>query len=265
MRHAVVAGALEVAVGLVLVGGPARAQIPERFTNLRVLPKDVSRRDLVETMRSWASALGVRCGHCHTGGNPDTLEGVDFSSDAKWEKRTARSMLEMVRAIEATHLRGLERRSAPPGAPTLPPVSLACITCHRGLTRPETLEVVLDRVVQSEGAEAAARTYKKLRAEHLGRGSYDFSERPVNVLAERLLQQKRGRDAAVLLEASLEFNADAAWQQHLLGEARLAAEDRPGALAAFTRALALNPKNVLTRKKVEELQGRDHDAPTGRR
>ncbi len=254
MRHEVGSRDMLVVAVLALLAGPAWAQVPDRFKNLRVLPRDTPRAELVQTMRSWASALGVRCGHCHSGGNPDTVEGVDFASDAKWEKRTARSMLRMVRAVEAKHLRKLERRPVATSTPAPPPVSLACITCHRGLARPETLDATLERVLQGEGVEAAVRSYKELRERYLGRGSYDFSERPVNALAERLLQQKRNRDAARLLEASAVFNEDAAWLHHLLGEARLAEGDRPGALAAFTRALVLNPQNERTRQRVEELR-----------
>jgi hypothetical protein len=236
------------------LAAPAAGQIPDRFTNLKVLPADISRADLVATMRGWTSALGVRCGHCHLGGDPETLIGVDFASDQKWEKRTARAMLLMVRALEAEHLAKLEHRpeSAGPGSP--PAVSVSCLTCHHGLRRPDTLDAALDRVLAADGPEAAVRTYRELRARHLGQGSYDFSERPVNDLAERLLKTKRSRDAVLLLEVSLEFNPEAAWQHHLLGEARLAAGDRRGALQAFTRALALSPQNGLSRRRVEELK-----------
>ena len=254
MRHAVTARAMAVLAALILFSRPARAQIPERFTNLEVLPKDVSRADLVQTMREWATALGVRCVHCHKGGNPDTLEGVDFPSDEKWEKRTARSMFRMVRALNADYVGKIETRPVRADAPTPARVTVACITCHRGLARPETLDAVLDRVLRAEGPEAAVRSYKELRSQYLGRGSYDFSERPVNGLAERLMREGRNREAALLLEASAEFNPEAAWLQHLLGEARLAEGDRPRALAAFTRALALNPQNSQTRKRLEGLK-----------
>ena len=48
----------------ILVLGPlgvAHAQVPDRFTNLQVFAKDISRKDLVGAMRSWAGALGIRC------------------------------------------------------------------------------------------------------------------------------------------------------------------------------------------------------------
>ena len=49
------------------LAAPARAQlvIPDTFTNLKVLPKHVSRDSLLATMRTFAGALGVRCDYCH--------------------------------------------------------------------------------------------------------------------------------------------------------------------------------------------------------
>jgi polyisoprenoid-binding protein YceI len=205
-------------------------------------------------MRHWASALGVRCGHCHTGGNPDTLEGVDFPSDEKWEKRTARAMFRMMQGVEADYLRQLEARPVSGGLPAEPALGLACATCHRGLLRPETLDALLARVLESEGLDAALRSYEDLRGKYLGRGSYDFSERPLNTLGERLLLEKRSQEARRVLELGARFNPDAAWLHHLLGDARLAEGDRPGALAAYERALVIEPGNDFTRKKADDLR-----------
>jgi polyisoprenoid-binding protein YceI len=261
MNHCGVAPNLLAVLVLGLGATFASAQVPEKFKNLEVLPKDISRKDLVQTMRGWASALDVRCGHCHVGGNPDTLEGVDFASDEKWEKRTARAMLRMVRAVESGYLQPLESRPLAPGAQAEPEVTLTCATCHHGLRRPEALDVVLDRVVREKGAEAALRTYRDLRTQYLGRGTYDFSDRPLNTVAERLIQENRAGDAVLLLEMGAELNPDAAWLQHLLGEARLAAGDRAGAFAAFEVALNLNPQNDSSRRRVEELRASVEAAP----
>ena len=74
-----------------LTANPVAAQIPEEFTNLQLLPKDIEQRKLVRTMRDWAGGLGVRCNHCHVG--PENLQGMDFASDEKRTKRAARKML----------------------------------------------------------------------------------------------------------------------------------------------------------------------------
>jgi hypothetical protein len=55
-----------IALGILLLAGtPAAAQFPDKFTNLKVLPKDISKRELESTMRGFAFALSVRCDHCH--------------------------------------------------------------------------------------------------------------------------------------------------------------------------------------------------------
>ena len=51
--------------GMVFWTVPAAAQFPEKFTNLKVLPKDISRSELQSMMRGFAFALNVRCDHCH--------------------------------------------------------------------------------------------------------------------------------------------------------------------------------------------------------
>lgn len=239
----------------------AQAQIPAKFKNLRVLPKESSRAQVVETMRGFANALGVRCVHCHVGGNADTLEGVDFASDAKWEKRTARAMLRMVRAVNAHYIGRLETRPRVTGASLPPAVQVECVTCHRGVRCPETIETVLMRSLERDGPEAALKEYGDLRSKYLGHGSYDFSSGPLNMVAEGLLKAHRGREAVAVTEYNVESHPDASWSLHLLGEARLAVGDDEKALAAFERSLALDPGNSLTRRRVDELRHRASPKP----
>jgi len=241
---------------LVVLATASRAsgQIPDKFTNLQVLPKDVPKAELVRTMRDSATALGVRCLHCHVGGNPETLEGFDFASDDKWEKRTARTMLRMVRVLNDDYVGRLEPRPVTAGQPGPAAVRVECITCHRGVARPETIDAVLSRVLAKDGPGAALKTYKDLRSQYLVRGSYDFSHVPLDTLAEGLLDQGRGREALPFLEMNVENDPSASWTLYLLGEARLAVGDRVEALQAFERSLALSPKNSGARKRIEELK-----------
>jgi len=120
---AVLAAAVAVAAAT-----PAPAQIPEKFTNLRVLPKDIPREELVRVMRGFTGALGVRCNHCHVGPGPATLEGFDFASDDKEAKRVARVMMRMTREINTRLL---------PQTGRSPLTEVRCMTCHRGVAKPE--------------------------------------------------------------------------------------------------------------------------------
>ena len=114
-----------------LVPIAVRAQIPEKFTNLQVLPKTITRAELVPIMRGFALNLGVRCEHCHVGEGND-LSKFDFAADTRPAKATARKMLAMVTAINTQHLAGVGEPAAA-GAP-----KVTCFTCHRGTTKPLT-------------------------------------------------------------------------------------------------------------------------------
>ena len=56
------------------------AQIPDKFSNLKVLPKDISKGELIGNMKNAAIGLGVRCTFCHVG-EGDDLSTFDFASD----------------------------------------------------------------------------------------------------------------------------------------------------------------------------------------
>jgi hypothetical protein len=112
-----------------VVARRASGQLPEKFTNLQVLPKDIAPKALVEVMRSFAIGLGTRCEHCHVGAGND-LSTFDFASDAKPEKATARKMMTMITALHAQYLNAV-------GDPARLP-KVTCYTCHRGVLKPLT-------------------------------------------------------------------------------------------------------------------------------
>jgi hypothetical protein len=118
---------LVTAISAVARGAPT--QLPEKYTNLQVLPKDIAPKALVDVMRSFAIELGTRCEHCHVGAGND-LSQFDFASDAKPEKATARKMMNMITAIHAQYLNAV-------GDPTRLP-KVTCYTCHRGALKPLT-------------------------------------------------------------------------------------------------------------------------------
>lgn len=70
---------------------PARNPIPDTFTNLQVLPKDISKPDLVGIMKTFSVTLDKRCSFCHVA--TDDLSQADFASDEKETKKKARALL----------------------------------------------------------------------------------------------------------------------------------------------------------------------------
>lgn len=243
-RPGIMAAAAALWVGLAQVPPPARAQMPEKFTNLQVFPKDTSRPELVGAMRSYASALGVRCEHCHVGAEAPGFKGTDFASDAREQKRTARLMMKMVRAINDEHLTKLDHAAA---------VRVECVTCHRGLSSPRTLAAEVAGTLDKAGAAAAVARYRELRATSYGRGGYDFGQGTLNQIGERLLKENRAADALALLSLNLEFFPEASWTHYLTGEAYRALGRLDEARASYTRSAALEADNPMPRERLKEL------------
>jgi tetratricopeptide (TPR) repeat protein len=241
-----------VLMGLALAPPAVRAQIPETFKNLELLPKDISRPELVSVMRSYASALGVRCAHCHVGAEAPDLKGADFASDSKEEKRIARLMMKMVRDINDGHLSKLGPDHA---------LRVECVTCHRGLASPRTLAAELGGVLETKGSEAAVARYRELRASSYGRGGYDFGQGTLNGLGEQLLARKQPADALALLTLNREFFPDAGWLRYLLGEAHRALGHRQEAIAEYEKAAALEPQNPMARQRLKEMTASPSPVP----
>jgi hypothetical protein len=106
------------------------AEPPGEFKNLKVLPKDISSKDLSKIMvDDFADGLGVSCGFCHAE-NKDTHK-PDYASDEKPEKKIAREMMRMTNKIN--------KRFFKINHPVIGNSSLAvtCSTCHNGAAFPE--------------------------------------------------------------------------------------------------------------------------------
>jgi tetratricopeptide (TPR) repeat protein len=240
------------ALALPLGALPAAAQIPDKFENLQVLPKDIGKRELIDMMRGFTGALGVRCGHCHMGPPGGALEAMDFKSDDYETKRVARAMMRMVRSINDDHLAKIGRS---------PVLRVDCATCHRGLERPVRIDGVVAQELAKNGADAAVARYRALREKHYGDGSYDFSERPLNQLGERLLAEPNVVGAVAILSLNAELHADAPSCHFLLAEAYRAAGDNDRARASYKRSLELAPDNPRAKKRLEELEPKVEASP----
>ncbi len=77
---------------------PKKIMIPDVYTNLQVLPKDIKKADLLPVMKSFSITMDVRCSHCHA--VPDDLSGGDFASDEKPAKLAARKMLAAIFEVQ---------------------------------------------------------------------------------------------------------------------------------------------------------------------
>lgn len=102
-----------------------------KSVNLRVLPKESSSGSIRKLMKGYTADLGVTCGHCHAQ-DPLTLK-LDYASDEKPAKETARLMIAMLDDINGKYLAqlGSDRRYAVP---------VTCGSCHQGQSNPPAFE-----------------------------------------------------------------------------------------------------------------------------
>jgi hypothetical protein len=247
------------AIFLMLAGAaPAAAQIPERFENLKVLPTDIPRDSLIQIMRGFSMSLGVRCQYCHVQRvGTDGRESFDFKSDDKEPKEKARFMMRMVRDLNTQVLPRVPHRHDPP-------VGVGCVTCHRGLPIPTTLDRVLAAALDSGGAPAAIARYRQLRTETMASGRYDFSEGSINELARRLAAQGKTAEAAALLEMNGEFYPQSGQVDFQLGEVYRMRGERDKALVRYRMAQQKDPNNAQARRRIDELTGATAPAPAPR-
>ncbi len=248
-RHARALGVfvLLAAVCLAVPAG-ATAQIPHKFKNLKVLPKDISRRELIATMRGFADGLGVRCSACHVRKAGEPRPSFDFASDKKAMKRDARVMLRMVRAINGSYLPKLPQRDTPN-------VAVTCKTCHRGVRRPEPIGQIVDETIRHEGLDSAVARYRALRKDYYGASSYDFTDRPLLRLAERLARNKQPDDALRLLQLAIEYNPRSALSYFTIGTIREGQGEKQDAIDAYKKTLQLAPRFRPARERLDSLGG----------
>jgi len=222
------------------------AQIPTRFENLRVLPKDITRDSLLTVMFGFADGLGVQCGYCHSGGDPRTLIGVQFKADDKPSKVRARAMYSITSQVNAllradTAGRRLE-------------AAVTCLTCHRGLPDPRPLHEVIAATIARAGTDSGLAQYRDLRTQSLDRGHYDFGEGSLNLVAQGLARAGRRDDAIRVLELNKEFHPDLPTLNFGLAELLLARGDSARALELYQLVVASQPLNARAKAKLEALR-----------
>ena len=223
----------------------AEAQVPDKFTNLRYFPKDISRQQLIGNMRGFSFSLNVRCEFCHAGKGGNKLEQMDFASDEKDTKKTARAMLRMVDAINQEYIAKLGRTA---------PARVECVTCHHRLSIPKTMNALLAETMEKKDLQAALALYRDLRKRDLGGGQYDFGETPLNILTESLMSQGKTKEAAAIMELNVQVNTPPSlWSYNLLAMAHTANKETEKAKADYQKILELNPQDAFAKKQLEEL------------
>ena len=116
-------------IGSVAAVKPAK-EAPSAFKNLKVLPKNISQKQLSLIMvDQFQDELGVSCNFCHSE-NKDTHK-PDYASDEKPEKQIARLMMRMTNRINKKYF--LLRHAMTGDSTSI----VTCGTCHQGKPQPE--------------------------------------------------------------------------------------------------------------------------------
>ena len=231
-----------ICAAVLLCAASAMAQMPDKFTNLQVLPKDISKKDLMSIMRGFSFSLGVRCEHCHVQ-TPD--KKTDFPLDDKDEKKTARLMLRMVTGINGDYISKLSKPS---------PVKVECVTCHHGLARPIPLNAVLAETIEKKDVSAAVAQYKELKTKYFGGGQYDFGETRLNILIEALMAQNKNKEAVAIAELNREENKPVAmWSYHLLAMSHAANGEHEKYVQDLRNVVEQHPDDKWAKEELAKL------------
>jgi tetratricopeptide (TPR) repeat protein len=218
---------------------------PPAPSNLQVLPKDMPREQLIQTMQAFSQALGVQCNYCHVqegrGGRND------MASDEKPTKKAARGMMILAREVNA-------RLPEAIGKSADATTRVGCATCHRGVPIPKQLADIVADAAANGGASAGLAKYKELRDKFYGGQSYDFSEGSLVTIAQRANAASKPDDALAYLNANLEYFPKSARTYQVMAAVKNAQGDKAGAIAALEKAVELDPNNAQAKAQLENLK-----------
>jgi hypothetical protein len=123
--------------GLLSGTGPTSG---ERYKNIQVF-KDLPADQLHDTMTYMAAAMGGNCLTCHVRGADGEFA---YEKDDNDNKASARTMIQMVRAINAQHFKGEDR--------------VTCALCHQGRREPSPVGPLSQPLTPDQLAALAERT-----------------------------------------------------------------------------------------------------------
>jgi len=218
--------------------------------NLQYFPKDITRDSLTQFMRGFAMSLGVRCEFCHAmreGATPQPGQNppLNYASDEKDNKKIARYMLRMVDSINMKLLPGIPNRDTPP-------TTIGCVTCHRGVMKPTTIEAVLLSTTGEMGVDTAVARYRMLRND-MAFGRYNFSEQPVIEVSRKLGAAGKHADGIKLLTMLQEFYPNSVNIDFEIATLENASGNKDAAIARLRAILTKNPNDRRAQQALQRL------------
>ena len=192
-------------------------------------------------MPAVAAALGVTCDYCHAGRGAEPK----LTANGRPRLEVGREMIAMTASLNATV-------QAATGKTAREAAAVTCATCHRGVAIPRPLTDILLLTGVREGADAAVKQYRDLRAQYYGRGSYDFGEETLLSVARRLANA-RPEVAIPIADLNVEFfpkSVNTLVQKAIAQSGR----DDEGAVATLKRALEIEPENGEIKGRLYQIE-----------
>lgn len=192
-------------------------------------------------MQAVAAALGVSCDYCHA---PRGTE-PRVTANGKPRLEVGREMIAMTASLNASVQTATGKTAREAAAVT-------CATCHHGVAIPRPLADILIVTGVREGADAAVKQYRELRAQYFGRGSYDFGEETLLSVARRLANA-RPEVAIPLADLNMEFfpkSVNSLVQKAIAQGGR----DDEGAVVTLKKALEIDPENGEIKGRLYQIE-----------
>lgn len=252
---------LLLSLGLLGCAGALAAQAPghwppDSLINTKVFPHSTPVMQVVGAMRNITGALGVRCQFCHVEREPAAgaptgpgaggpFQNFTFKADDKDNKKIARVMLRMMDSINTKFLVSIPNRDDPP-------TNVNCATCHRGLSKPGTIETVLLSTTSRAGVDSAITRYRGLRND-MASGKYNFGEQPVSEIARKLSDQGKYNEAIALLQMNQEFYPSSVNIDFQLADTYVAKGDTAQGVTRLRAVLTKNPNDRRAQAQLRRL------------
>ena len=99
-----------------------------QYKNLKILPKNTTKKQMDSVMHHFTASLGVKCNHCHQYNTAQ--KAMDFASDANEKKRTARDMMKMTQKLNKKYFDVNNPKSLTAD------LEISCYSCHHGKAHP---------------------------------------------------------------------------------------------------------------------------------
>lgn len=235
----------------------ANAQIPlevyENPSNLQILSSDISPEQLRDTMLSIGQQVGIRCSRCHDFDANTPFDKQDYSSDSAELKRVAREMMLMVQGINET-LSAIDRGRDHKG------LTVQCVTCHRGVSRPRQIEDIFEHTMNEEGLAAAIVEYKELREIWYAMSAYDFTAWKLGEVAQSIIDAGNTEGGMDVHALNFELNSGDGSIYYHRGETYEKQGRFGDAIKDYQRALEMEPESLgFLEDRIARLQEQMHE------